>query len=99
MRLEHITSIVYFVCAAMAVRNISIFSVSFRNKQKINAGVLNPFIYSSVMVERNGMNQHLFLSSVSLQHLTFVHRFPSVIALTKARASGVAERMLSTRPS
>lgn len=98
MRLEHITRIVYFVCAAMAVRNISIFSVSFRNKQKINAGLLNPFIYSSVMVERNGTKQHLFMIGVSL-HLTFVHRFPSVIAVTKARASGVAERMLSTRPS
>lgn len=46
-RLEHITRIVYFVCAAMAARNISIFSVSFRNKQKINAGLLNTFSYSS----------------------------------------------------
>lgn len=43
---ERITRIVYFVCAAIAARNISIFSVSWRNKQKINAGLLNPFSYS-----------------------------------------------------
>lgn len=78
----------------MAVRNISIFSVSFRNKQKINAGLLNPFIYRGVMVEKN---ETAFI--YEQRYLTFVHRFPSVIALTKARASGVAERMLSTRPS
>lgn len=30
----------------MAARNISIFSVSWRNKQKINVGLLNPFRYS-----------------------------------------------------
>lgn len=45
-RSEHITRIVYFVCAAIAARNISIFSVSWRNKQKINVGLLNPFSYS-----------------------------------------------------
>lgn len=33
-----------------------------------------------------------------LKRLTLVLAFPSVMALTKASASGVAERMLSTLP-
>lgn len=81
MRLEHITRIVYFVCAAMAARNISIFSVSFRNKQKINAGLLNTFSYSSQFFPwcwsrkkwpdsaRFFQKQHLFLCIRSLHSL------------------------------
>lgn len=56
----------------MAARNVSIFSASFRNKQKINAGLLNPFSYSSlfspgVAVEKNDLT--VFPSSKSSIYL------------------------------
>lgn len=40
----------------------------------------------------------VFFPSNLLEQLTLVLAFPSVMALTKASASGVAERMLSTLP-
>lgn len=125
--LEYITRIVYFVCAFMAPRNISIFSVSCRNQQqqqRIDARLFNLFIYSkhslswwrststqTVVIKSNWQSDYIiqtefFLRSTArlnwivwLKHLTPVLGPPSVIALTKARASGVAERMLSTLPS